>query len=1447
MKRTITIILITISVFCLFWLTGIPALFNVLYPICIAKFEKKYNYKINTENLSLQTFLPAKIKINIDKFEIINPNNQKIIIAKAPEINLSTLAILFGKLTLTSVNIKDLQANLFLDEPILKEKNLVDKIKNITLDARNIEINEHFAKIAPTQNSENVQIQGNDFIFQNNNNNKTVKLNSKILSRKNEAIFKIDSCIPKALNKNLNQNTFILIENLNIASITDIFNKNLPTNIKKAEGNINLKLENNNLNAKLNNIKLITKEDYQSIILPEILEITGNTDFSENEMVISNLNLLGDKFNINTGILLKKTSKRDIWFEVKAKSQDSSAKTIINILPAINLPEINLDALKKYPLYGDVNGDITVSGTQNKPAINGNIEISNAYLIKPIKNDNKKANIKLNFADAKVFYDVLVGAGGLENVSVKGETELFETRNSNMLIKSSKNISLKTAQQVVNPLSEILHFATGPLPLMNLNGNGNIELKVSGNQNNPHAWGNINFYNTNASLKNIIGIELKNADGCIDFNDQEVEFKLNKGHIDNNPVTLLGTCNLLGKLDVNFAVKDFSIEKGLFSIKNSPELSEIKKILPPIDKISGKTNLSLNFTGNVPDINKIELNKNLFVKGNIKLNNINAGVQDFILSNIYGDLAIDGLNSTINATSKINSSVITFSGKNLGNKIDFKVHSSNLNLKDLLANSAFKGLADDNHISFNGSYNGNSNNIEFDKLILDAQVIKPSTNAPVVLNTGNINIKNGICNIKNISGNITENPFKMNANIKNLGTKFQNINANINLKDANLSTINVIREFYLIPKETKEMLRQFDFKTGKTDIDLKVINNRPFSDIELNDVTISYIPLNMPFKIINGQINLKNDKVLLNKINTLADDMPIFINGEIGNLYQKMHHDIYINSVPKQTFIDKYINKRMLYPLKIRGDIIYSANIKGNLDLYNISANAKIGERSNIYYLGATLGDNENPTIIDFNGDIEKNNTIKIHNFEYNKSVLSQNNKSTIINFVKLKGDIKNLNTEPFFNNLTVKTENPTDARIFNVIFKKPNIKQGLFTSDLKINGKLSDLKIIGDFNIFDINAPLMQTVIKEVALKFTPSTIKINSKGEVLSNEITLNAEAENCLKIPFKIHNGNIHFNKLDVNATIADLNKLEINKPKLENEKQDIDLTTLIIERLNLTANDVLIKGIAAKNLKTLISLSDKMKLTLNDYNVDLANGHINGDFSYNLLSNRVDLLLNAENINANELAIMLFDLPNQMYGNLTGTVNLTCNGTNDKTCLETLNGNGVFNVANGRMPKLGSLEYLLKAGNLIKGGITGLSINSLIDLITPLKTGEFSDIHGSINIAKGIADDIQIATEGKDLNLYIKGNCNLATANAQMYVFGLLSKNIKTPLGAVGNMSLNTLFNLIPGIDLEAQSPFIKDINKIPGIELSQKAYRKFMAEIRGDINGDSYVKSFKWIN
>lgn len=67
------------------------------------------------------------------------------------------------------------------------------------------------------------------------------------------------------------------------------------------------------------------------------------------------------------------------------------------------------------------------------------------------------------------------------------------------------------------------------------------------------------------------------------------------------------------------------------------------------------------------------------------------------------------------------------------------------------------------------------------------------------------------------------------------------------------------------------------------------------------------------------------------------------------------------------------------------------------------------------------------------------------------------------------------------------------------------------------------------------------------------------------------------------------------------------------------------------------------------------------------------------------------------------------------------------------------------------------------------------------------------------------------------------------------------------GPIGNLSLNTLFNAIPGVDLSKNTKVLEQINKIPGIELSSKAYRKFVAEIKGNINGNDYVTSFKWIN
>ena len=96
--------------------------------------------------------------------------------------------------------------------------------------------------------------------------------------------------------------------------------------------------------------------------------------------------------------------------------------------------------------------------------------------------------------------------------------------------------------------------------------------------------------------------------------------------------------------------------------------------------------------------------------------------------------------------------------------------------------------------------------------------------------------------------------------------------------------------------------------------------NTPIPD--LGGIALSYNPIGLPIKIVNGSFIVKNNTLKLNKINLLADDMPILLDGTVHDIFKKQIFDIYINSKPKQDFIDKYINKNQIYPVKIKGDIV---------------------------------------------------------------------------------------------------------------------------------------------------------------------------------------------------------------------------------------------------------------------------------------------------------------------------------------------------------------------------------------------------------------------------------------------------------------------------------------------------------------------------------------------
>jgi hypothetical protein len=399
------------------------------------------------------------------------------------------------------------------------------------------------------------------------------------------------------------------------------------------------------------------------------------------------------------------------------------------------------------------------------------------------------------------------------------------------------------------------------------------------------------------------------------------------------------------------------------------------------------------------------------------------------------------------------------------------------------------------------------------------------------------------------------------------------------------------------------------------------------------------------------------------------------------------------------------------------------------------------------------------------------------------------------------------------------------------------------------INGTSEAPYVVGFLNVKSVDIPVLDSTVRDIALDFKKDYIYLNSKSVVLTNAIDVNAKILNNPNKPIEVEDLNVQMDELNLNVIANTMSELEADNTRTGTQadiSQLIEPNSLIIKNAQVNADKILIKKAEATNFKSHMTLNSNGLFDIDNYEFNLANGKVGGNIKYDLNALTGKAQMQIDSADAQIIAENFFDLPGQMYGLVTGDMNVSCSGLTSVECLNSLSGNGKFEVVDGRMPKLGSLEYLLKAGNLITSGLTGVSINGIIDLITPLKTGNFKSISGSVNVENGVANDINVYSSGQDLNMYMTGSYNLSTLVADMEVYGSLSKNFSNILGKIANSSLNTLFNTIPGISINEINPkSTSNINKIPNFDKS-KILRVFKAEIFGDINGSNYVKSFRWI-
>ena len=1445
-------IIIIIGIYTL-WLIGFPLLFQKAVPIICENISYNSNYKISVEKPRLYTNIIPVLTVKSDSFMLSVKDSDNEIYIQNPNINLRILPLLAGIIHINSfqANAADISTNLNKNADL--DKNFFEKFSSSKIICDSVNVNIFQIKFYKEKVQKPAIYAGKNVFYKKRGRYLKFNLESTLNMNDKYSIANIKLYLPKN-NKTKKSTINVQLSNFDIEPLGDYLKNYLPKETIKVGGVVDLDMDVKHMSAIFKNCRLINKDEAKSVILPSVLHIKTDFNLMGNSLYIENAKVYSQNINVGiNGKILNFISKSLPEINLDININKSKVEDFINLLPPFKTEDIDSYKLKKYKFFGDCMGNLLIKGDLKEPSVNGSIYIDNGVLTKPIPNA-KGATIKLAFNGKYLNFDVVVPAGGAEKVFVKGGVELYNVKYSDMRVWSTKNVDLAVAEEKVVPIHEILNFIIGPVPIMDIKGIGNIDIKIKGNRKTPHVWGNLIFNNVTTHFYEIPDLILTNADAILNFDDENASFNLKKGLVNGQKINIDGTCNLNGKFDFNVKTNSQKLANLHKAIKTSTMIDDIKNMISPIKSATGLADLNLKVYGHIKDIAFIKFNENFFSKGSLELKGNDININDININNAIGNIEFEGNNAEVSINSLIGASPLTVKANVKGQYADAIITAPKLNLKNVV-DSTDKVLREisDIVVNISAKYKGRMDVIEYDKLDFSAKILNINKNNKLnLLKNGLITLKNGTLNLKDINGNFADSnsAFKLNLKVTDISTK-PIVSGKIFFKDIELSLINYFGQSILIPQNIRRIINSINFEKGKINANADISNNNINVSTNIGGVVFTYIPENgnisIPIKVINGSIYLKNNYLGLNKINCIADNMPILVDGGINNIFTNQDFNLYINSKPKQDFIDKYFNNNRIYPLKLSGDIVYSLKINGQKDNYDVKSEANLDKDSKIYYYGATVGDVENAIILNLNMNVLKQNILKIKEFSYDKLIASQGKRQTRLNMLNVAGRIDIVKDDLIFHDLRIKTTNPTDARIFNILFRKPNIKQGQFTSNLKFNGRMSNLHPIGTFHIVETNIPFFDTTMKNLSFIFKDKTIELTSFGDVLGNDISFKGTLRNKLVPPYYIEKAELNTKIIDLNYITNRLKAPQISETNALESFSNFDIKNTIINNIRLSANEVKLRNLIASDVVANASISDKNVFKVKDFKFKVADGNLSGNYSYNLNDNSAKLDLNTRNINANDISIALFDLNNQIYGNLTGRMSLSCNGADFNKCMETLNGSTEFNVVDGRMPKLGSLEYLLKAGNLVKGGVTGLSINSIVDVLTPLKTGNFSNIYGIIKIKDGIANDIEISTKGNDLSLFITGTYNFADSYADMYVFGLLSKKISTMFGPLGNVSLNTIFNKIPGIDLTKDSQILDKINKIPGIEFSGKAYRKFVADIKGDINGENYVKSFEWIN
>jgi hypothetical protein len=302
-----------------------------------------------------------------------------------------------------------------------------------------------------------------------------------------------------------------------------------------------------------------------------------------------------------------------------------------------------------------------------------------------------------------------------------------------------------------------------------------------------------------------------------------------------------------------------------------------------------------------------------------------------------------------------------------------------------------------------------------------------------------------------------------------------------------------------------------------------------------------------------------------------------------------------------------------------------------------------------------------------------------------------------------------------------------------------------------------------------------------------------------------------------------------------------------------RQPVTIPVLIQNGI-LNIDDVVYENLIMENLNALLSIDQWGQISLEDAHFRTADGDVRGRlWIHPLDNNAMGLDLRLIDVQANALMTALLNQPNVIFGDLSGTVAITTEGSSKAEMIESVNGEASLYVTNGRLPAIARVETLLTAAGLIRGGLLGLNLNQLFRALAPLDTNYFAELTGDFTLQDGLLSTDNLLSEGENLDLFVSGSIRLADSFADLLVYGEMSQAVTGALGPLGQISLGAVTAMLPGLGfLPEGAPGL--LNYVPGLGFipfpglggPARGVSRFRVRIVGPLENPDSIQALEWL-